>query len=158
MAFTVFKSTLFTFPKKNETLESWHNWLLSNWRRLLKLQRTWNLVLVLQIVQKIPKGYWPCLYLSVGKVWWLMSCGSKDIFKNAPCTYTHHGITNLVNHGMVKNTKDRTSWERNTTFLKNKKILNLCLTWHILRSYCFVAEVTFKYAQNCIKWNQTFRI
>ena len=25
-----------------------------------------------------------------------------------------------------------------------KKILNLCLRWHILRSYQFVAEVTFK--------------
>ena len=29
-------------------------------------------------------------------------------------------------------------------FLRNKKILNLCLRWHILRSYCFLAEVTFK--------------
>ena len=28
-------------------------------------------------------------------------------------------------------------------FCKVKKILNLCLRWHILRSYCFVAEVTF---------------
>ena len=26
---------------------------------------------------------------------------------------------------------------------KSKKILNLCLTWHILRSYRFVADVTF---------------
>ena len=29
-------------------------------------------------------------------------------------------------------------------FLWNKKILNLCFIWHILRSYRFVAEVTFK--------------
>ena len=35
------------------------------------------------------------------------------------------------------------SRERNTTFLSNKKILTLCLRWHILRSYCFLAEVTF---------------
>ena len=28
--------------------------------------------------------------------------------------------------------------------MKQKKI-NLCLSWHILRSYCFVAEVNFKY-------------
>ena len=28
-------------------------------------------------------------------------------------------------------------------FLRNKKILNLCLRWHILRSYYFIAEVTF---------------
>ena len=29
------------------------------------------------------------------------------------------------------------------TFLRNKKILNLCLKWHILRSYYFVPEVTY---------------
>ena len=28
-------------------------------------------------------------------------------------------------------------------FSMKQKILNLCLRWHILRSYCFVAEVTF---------------
>ena len=48
------------------------------------------------------------------------------------CTNTH---TDLVNHGMVKNTKTWISWERNKTFLLNKKILNLCLRWHILRNY-----------------------
>ena len=29
-------------------------------------------------------------------------------------------------------------------FLWNKKILNLHLKWHILRSYCFIAEVNLK--------------
>ena len=29
-------------------------------------------------------------------------------------------------------------------FLRNKKNLNLCFRWHILRSYRFVAEVAFK--------------
>ena len=43
---------------------------------------------------------------------------------------------------MVKNTKSWIAWERNITFLQDKKIL--CLRWHILRSYCFVAEVTFE--------------
>ena len=47
--------------------------------------------------------------------------------------------------GLVKNTITWISWERNIIFLWNKKILNLCLRWHILRSYCFVAEVTFKH-------------
>ena len=32
----------------------------------------------------------------------------------------------------------------NITFLRNEKILNLCLIWHILRSYRFLAEITFK--------------
>ena len=37
----------------------------------------------------------------------LISCGSKDIFKNAPvsCTNTHHEVRDLVNHRMIKNTK-----------------------------------------------------
>ena len=34
--------------------------------------------------------------------------------------------------------------EKEQTVLRNKKILNLCLRWHILRSYHFVAEVTLK--------------
>ena len=37
-----------------------------------------------------------------------MSCGSKDVFEmyHFSCTiYTHHEVTDLVNHGMVNNTK-----------------------------------------------------
>ena len=60
------------------------------------------------------------------------------------CTNTHHAVTDLVNHGMIKNTKTWISWERNIIFLRNKKNLNLYFRWHILRSYSFVAEVTFK--------------
>ena len=51
----------------------------------------------------------------------------------------------MVNHTMIKNTKTRISWERNIAFLRSKKI-NLCLRWHILRSYCFAAEIIFKKA------------
>ena len=61
------------------------------------------------------------------------------------CTNTHHcDVIDLVNHGMVKNTKTWISWERNIIFLWNKKILNLCFRWLILRSYCFAAEVVGK--------------
>ena len=60
------------------------------------------------------------------------------------CFNTHRDVTDLVNHGLVKNTKTSISWERNKTFLRNKKNLNLCLTGNILRSYCFLAEVIFK--------------
>ena len=60
------------------------------------------------------------------------------------CTLTHPDITYSVNHRMVKNTKTWISWEQNIFFLWNKKILNLCLIWHILRSYYLVAEVNFK--------------
>ena len=60
------------------------------------------------------------------------------------CSNTHHDVTYSVNHGMVKNTKTWISWEWNITFLQNKRILNLCLGWDILKSYGFVVEVTFK--------------
>ena len=104
------------------------------------MQRAWNLSPVLQIVQEIPEKYCPSLYL-LTKFGGLINCGSK--MYPASYTNTHHDVTNLVNHKMVKNTKIWISWERNTTFLWNKKIINLCLRWHILRIYCFVAEVTF---------------
>ena len=44
----------------------------------------------------------------------------------------------------LKMQKTWITWKRNITFLQNKKILNLCLRWHILRSYHFVTEATFK--------------
>ena len=41
---------------------------------------------------------------------------------------------------------------RTVIFLRNKKIINLCLRLHILRNYCFVGKVTFKsYFLNNIK-------
>ena len=61
------------------------------------------------------------------------------------CTNIHHEVTDLINHGMVENTKTWMSWEQYLTFPQNKKIITLFLRWHILRSYCFIAEVTFKY-------------
>ena len=69
------------------------------------------------------------------------------------CTNTHRDVTDLVNHGMVKNRKTWISWEQNIIFLWNKKILDLCLWWHILRSYDFAVEVTFKetYRNQCFK-------
>ena len=73
------------------------------------------------------------------------------------CTNTHRDITDLVNHGMVKNTEAWISWEWNIIFLWNKKILNLCFRWHILRSYCFVAEVTFKDCIGIFNFVQTLK-
>ena len=59
------------------------------------------------------------------------------------CSSIHRDVPDSVNHGMVKNTKTWISWERNIIFLQYKKVLNLCLRWHILKSYRFVVEVTF---------------
>ena len=61
----------------------------------------------------------------------------------ASCTYTNYETTDLLNHTIVKNTKTLISWEWNVTFYKTK-ILHLCLKWHILRSYRFVADATLK--------------
>ena len=104
-----------------------------------KKKRTWNLVPVLQIVWKLLPINWSNLVTSwvmVQKIYWKIYLLS--------CTNTHRDVTDSVDHGMVKNTKTWISWEWNIIFLRNKKILNLCLRWHILRSYCFVSEVTFK--------------
>ena len=60
------------------------------------------------------------------------------------CTNTHRDVKNSVNHRMVKNTKTWVPWEQNIILLRNKKFLSLCLQWHFLKSYYFVAEVTFK--------------
>ena len=77
---------------------------------------------------------------------------------NIACTNTHHEVTDLVNNVMVKNAYTWISWERNGTFLRNKKKLNLCLRWHILGNHCFVAEHTIKKFQgkqhySCITCN-----
>ena len=101
-----------------------------------KLKRTWNLAPALQIVQKSSENYCPCLHLSIGQVWWL-----NEFL--VLCTNTHHDVTELVNYGMVKNTRTWISWKQNGTFLWNKKILNLCFIWHILRSYGLLTEVAF---------------
>ena len=80
-------------------------------------------------------------------VWWVNELWLKEIDSKlhpVACTNTHHDVKDLVNHKMVKNTKTWISRERNITFLWNKKIINLCHRLHILRSYHFAAEVTFK--------------
>ena len=83
----------------------------------------------------------------------------QKIYSNmrpAPCTNTHHDVTDLANHEMVENTKTWISWEWNIAFLWNKKVLNLCLRWHILGSYHFVVELTFKVSWICFLlsfWN-----
>ena len=82
---------------------------------------------------------WPSLVTS-----WVVVQKIYSKMHLVSCTNTHRSVTDLVNHGMVKNTLTRISGERNIIFLQNKKIPYLGLQWHIWRSYRFVAEVTFK--------------
>ena len=111
-----------------------------------KLERTWNLVPVLQILQKITENYCSCFYLSVGQVWWLHEYWFKRYIQK--CTLSHVLIlimTSQILEIMGRLKIQKVEYLKNETiFLRNKRILNPCLRWNILRSYCFVAEVTFK--------------
>ena len=102
------------------------------------LKRTCNLAPVIHIVQKIPENYCPIVTsgVVVQKIYPKMH--------HVLCINTHHDVTDLASHGMLRNTKTWIFWEQNITFLWNEKILKLYLKWHILRSYYFVVEVTFK--------------
>ena len=74
-----------SFQKKNETLESSHNCLLSNWRRLLngKGPGTWpQFSKLFKRFLKIITIVYICQLATSGD---LMSCDLKDKFKNAPC-------------------------------------------------------------------------
>ena len=111
------------------------------------MKRAWNLAPVLQIVETIPENYCSSSYLSIGQVLWLNELWLKRYIQKCTLSYVLILIMTLqtwVNHGMVKNTKTWKSWKRNIIVLQNKKILNLRLRWHILRSYCFLTELTFK--------------
>ena len=96
------------------------------------------------------KNSWKLLPLHVSINWpslvtlWGLVQKIYSKIHSVSCTNIHHDVKDLVNHGIAKNTKTCISWERNINFLQNKKILNLRLKEHILGSYRFVAEVTFK--------------
>ena len=94
--------------------------------------------------------------------WWVLVQKIYSKMHSVLCTNTHHDVTDLVNHGMVKNTKTWISWKQNLISLRNKKTLDLCLRLHILRSYSFLAEVTFnskleteQLSQKYIRWKFT---
>ena len=50
---------------------------------------------------------------------WLMSCDSKDIIQKCTVSFItiYHDITDLLNHGIVENTKAWISQEWNISFL-----------------------------------------
>ena len=132
MTYTIFNCPLFTFSKK------------------------WNIgILAYLVIEKglksspsLPncsKDYWKLLYLLVSINWpslvtsWFVVQKIYSKMHLVSCTNTHRDVTDSVNHGMIENTKTWISWERNIIFLRNKMFLIL-----FLRSYRFVAEVTFK--------------
>ena len=81
--FTIFNSPLLTLSKKWNTGNL--TWLVNEQLdQVAKLKRAWNLAPVLQI-QKIPENIAHAFIYQLTQYGRLMSCGSKDIFKNAPC-------------------------------------------------------------------------
>ena len=121
---------------------------MSTWSRLLNWKGSGTQPKFSKSFKRFQKNIALAYIYQLTKFGGLMSCGSKDILKIHPvlCTNTHHDVTDLVNHERVENTKTWISRDRNITFPWNTKNVNLCLKKHILRSYHFVAEVTF----NCI--------
>ena len=57
------------------------------------------------------------------------------------CTNTHHDVKIWQIMGWLK--IQTLEYLENGTFLRNKKVLKLCLRQHILRTYSFVMEVTY---------------
>ena len=136
MPFTIFKCSLFTFSKK---MKQWNLNIIGYWviGSGYWIEKGLELSPSPPNCSKDSQNYCPGLYLPIDQVWWLNGLWFK--MYHVSCTNTHHDVTDLVNHGMVKNIKTWISWEQNITFL-----LFLCLRRHILRSYFFVVEVTFK--------------
>ena len=62
--------------------------------------------------------HWPNLV-----TWWIVVQKIYSKIYLVSCTNTHRNVTDLVNHGMVKNIKTWRSWEPNLVFLWNKIFL-----------------------------------
>ena len=71
--------------QKNETLESWHLWLLSNWGRLLNWKGPGIKPQSPKLFKRLLKIIVLAYIYQLAKFGDFMICGSKDIFKNAPC-------------------------------------------------------------------------
>ena len=60
-----------------------------------------------KLFKKIPENYCFCLHLSIGQVWRVNELKFKRYIQKYTVsrTNTHHDVTDLVSHGLVKNTK-----------------------------------------------------
>ena len=85
---------VFYSPFQNdETLETWHNWLLSNLGWLLNWKGSGNQRQSFKLFKRFQENIDFAYIYQLAKIGDLMSCGSKDIFKSASCTNTwswHH--------------------------------------------------------------------
>ena len=113
---------------------------MSNWAKLLNWKGPGN----------CSKDSWKiiaCLFISIS---WRSSVTSVVVQKiylkiqSVSRTNIHHDVTDLINQEMVKNIKIWISWEWDNFPRKQKRNINLCPRWHILRNYCLVVEVIFE--------------
>ena len=148
MTYTIFNCPLFTFSKE---MKHWNLDIFGYWVTGAGCYIGKDLV-PSPSHPNCSKEYWKLLPLLISINWpslvtsWVVVQNIYLKMHVVSSTNTHHDVRDLLNHGMVKNKKPWISWERNIIFLRNKKILNVCFRWHILRSYRFIAEVTFKCA------------
>ena len=70
--------------QKNETLESWRIWLLSNWGRLLIWKGPGILPQYTKLFKRLLKIIALAYIYQLATFGDFMICGSKNIFKNAP--------------------------------------------------------------------------
>ena len=87
---SVFRSWYLTFLillftlSKNVSLETWHNWLLSNWSRLLNWREPGTYPQSSESLKRSHKNIVLIYLYQLPKFAGLMSCVSKDILKNTP--------------------------------------------------------------------------
>ena len=69
---------------------------------------------------------------------------AKNCMKITKSAFWGQRSVTHVNHGIVRNLKNLNISRTEHNFPIKQKVFNLCLGWHILRSYCFVSEETIK--------------
>ena len=106
----------------------------------LRLSKWWNIRLsegyFVAKYKKYPRGTTFCVCFAIvsalfNSIHTHLRLWFKRYSKMHPvsCTNTYHDVTDLVNHGIVENTKTWISWEWDIISLLNKNILNLHLNF-----------------------------
>ena len=113
--------------------------------QVAKLKRTWNLVPVLQNVQKIPKIYSPCLYIyiiSVCQIWWLYRLWFKRCIQNAPCLMYSLTKVEYIYFKYTSNTLE--------VYFQSIFEVHFKYTWTILQVY-FKYQLYIKYTSSILQ-------
>ena len=104
---SIFNSDFFTFSKK---MKHWNIGIFGYWviGAVCWIEKDQE---PSSSLSNCSKGYWKLFYVLISINWpslvtsWLVVQKIYSKMHLISCTNTHHDITGLVNHGMVKNTK-----------------------------------------------------